>query len=174
MAYQTLALGLTLTIPTNGSTNWGTTLFNTTWTKISQHKHTGTGDGNQLITASFTANCVTGAILAKNIYLTQYATGLAPTGTTQTVDFNNGNIQKLSLSSATGDVTLTLSNPNQGALYTLFVTQGATPYNLVFPGNVKWPQGQAPILSSTNGAIDKIMLYYDGTNFYGDWDVNYS
>lgn len=172
MAYQTLALGLTLTIPTNGTKNWGTTLYNTTWTKISQHAHGGSGDGNQLGTSAFLPNSVTGALLAKNIYLTQAAV-LTPSGTTQTVDFNNGNIQRLNLGSASGDVTLTFSNPAQGGSYVLFVTQGATARNLTFPVNVKWPQGVAPVLSISNGAIDKITLYYDGTNFFGEWEVDY-
>lgn len=171
MAYQTLALGLTLTIPTNGSKNWGTTLFNTTWTKISQHKHTGSGDGNQLITSSFTPNCVTGDVLSKNIFFHQYL--MSPIVTTQTVDFNNGNIQKLDLSGAIGDITLTFNNASAGGIYLLCPMQGAVPTNLIFPANVKWPQGQAPILSTHNGAFDKITLYFDGTNFYGDWELNY-
>jgi hypothetical protein len=174
MAYQTLSLGLTLTIPTNGTKNWGTTLYNTTWTKISQHGHTGSGDGAKMVTGSYTDNSVTGAKLAKNIFLTQYATTLTPVGTTQTIDFNNGNIQKLNLGSASGNVTLTLSNPASGALYTIFVIQGATARTLIFPAGVLWPQGVAPILSTTNGAVDKIKLYYDGTNYYGDWEVLYS
>ena len=174
MAYQTLTLGLTLTIPTNGTKNWGTTLYNTTWTKISLHKHTGSGDGNQMITGSYTDYSVTGVKLSKNIYFNQYATILTPVGTTQTVDWANGNIQKLNLGSASGNVTLTLSNPAAGATYEMYITQGATPRTLVWPAGVKWPQGVAPILSTPNGSIDKVRLYYDGTNYYGDWEVLYS
>lgn len=48
MGYQTLALGLTLTIPTAGTRNWSQTLYSTTWTKISAHDHTGSGNGAQL------------------------------------------------------------------------------------------------------------------------------
>lgn len=173
MAYQTLSLGLTLTIPTNGTKNWGTTMFTTTWTRISQHKHTGSGDGNQLVTGSYADNSITGVKLSKNIYHTQYGSTLAPSGTTQAVDFNNGNIQKLNLGSASGDVTLTLSNPSQGAVYELFVIQGATARALTWPGTVKWPQGVAPILSTVDGSVDKIKLYYDGSNYYGDWEVDY-
>jgi hypothetical protein len=172
MAYQTLALGLTLTIPTSGTKNWGQTLFSTTWTKISQHKHTGSGDGNQLDTSSYSANSVTGDILAKNIFFAQALN--SPAGTTQTIDFDTGNIQKLDLSGASGDVTLTFSNPATGGIYILCPIQGAVARSLVFPGNVKWPQGQAPILSTSNGAFDKITFYFDGTNFYGDWELNYS
>lgn len=173
MAFTTLSLGLTLTIPTNGSRNWGTTLKNTTWTKISSHDHSGSGNGTQISAAGLAAGSVTSAKLANNIALKQFATTLAPVGTTQTVDFDNGNTQKLSLASASGDVTLTLSNPQTGALYRLFVIQGATARLLTWPASVKWPQGQAPILSSSNGAIDIVELYYDGTNYFGDWQVDY-
>jgi hypothetical protein len=174
MGYQTLALGLTLTIPTNGTSNWGTTLFNTTWTKISQHRHGGSGDGNQLGTSSFLPNSITGALLAKNLYMTQNPVTLLPLGTTQTVDFTTGNIQELSLASATGNVTVTLTNGLMGALYTMYVTQGASPLSLVFAGPVVWPQGQVPILSTGAGNIDKLTFYFDGTKYIGDWELNYS
>lgn len=69
MAFTQLTLGLTLTLPTNGTRSWGTTLRNTTWTKISQHAHTGSGDGNQ-ITGSGIAN--------GTINLTTKVTGILP------------------------------------------------------------------------------------------------
>ena len=173
MPYTTLNLGLQLTIPTSGTRNWAATLYNTTWTKISNHKHTGSGDGAQLVTASYTDNSVTSAKLAKNIALAQALT-LTPSGTTQTVDFNNGNRQKVDLSSATGTVTLTLSNPQTGGLYRIFLIQGATPRSITWPATVKWPQGVAAILSTTNGSVDVCELYYDGSNYLSDWNVGIS
>jgi hypothetical protein len=173
MGFSTLSLGLTLTIPTNGTKNWGSTLLNSGWKKISQHQHTGSGDGNRMVTASYTDNSVTTAKLAKNIGVTQAAT-VTPAGTTQTLDLNLGNVQKVDLTSATGDVTLTLSNPAQGHTYRVLSVQAATPRDLIWPANVKWPGGQKPLLSQTAGQVDKIELYYDGTNFLGDWDLNYS
>jgi len=172
MAFTVLNLGLELTIPTNGTRNWGTTVFNTTWTKISQHKHTGSGDGSQIPTAGLEDNAVTTGKLSKNYGVTQ-ATQVVPGGTTQTLDFDLGNTQDIDLDSASGDVTLTLSNASTGASYKIFATQGATPRNLIWPGNVKWPQGQAPILSTANNAIDIIDLYFDGTSFFGGWQVDF-
>lgn len=172
MAFTTLSLGLTLTIPTNGTTSWGTTLKNTTWTKISNHQHTGSGDGNQMVTASLTDACVTSAKLANNIALKQ-ATTLTPAGTTQTISFNDGTIQTLDLSSASGDVTLTLSNPQTGAWYTIWVVQGATFRDLVWPAAVKWPQGQAPIMTQANGAVDMIKLYYNGSVYRAIWELDF-
>jgi hypothetical protein len=172
MPYETLNLGIELTLPTTGTSNWGTTLKNTTWTKISQHRHTGGGDGQQLVTASYAANSVTSAKLAKNIALGVAAT-LTPAGTTQTIDFDLGNIQTLDLSTATGDVTLSFSNPQAGAVYKIWVIQGAVFRDLIFPAGVKWPQAQAPILTQSNGAVDLVELYYTGSDYRGQWEVNW-
>lgn len=172
MPFVTLNLGLQLTIPTNGTRNWGTSMYTTTWTKISQHGHTGSGDGTKMVTASYTDLSVTSAKLAKNIALA-VATALVPAGTTQAIDFNNGNNQKLDLGSASGNVTVSFSNPSAGGRYTLLVVQAATPRSIVWP-TIKWANGQAPILSETNDAIDKVHLYYDGTDWYGDWNLAYA
>lgn len=173
MPFTTLSLGLTLTIPTSGTRNWGATLLATTWTKISEHGHEGSGDGNPIEAAGLASRSVTTPKLAKNIGFEQ-ATTLTPAGTTQTIDLDNGINQKLNLGSASGDVTLTISNPQTGAWYKLFVIQGATARTLTWPAAVKWANGQAPILSTGNGEIDIINLYYDGTNYFGDWDVAYA
>lgn len=173
MPYTTLALGLTLTIPTNGTRNWGTTLKNTTWTKISEHEHTGSGDGNQIPTDGIVDYAVTTVKLSKNIGFTQQST-LTPAGTTQAVNFNNGTIVPLNLGSASGDVTLSFSNPSTGSTYVFLITQGATPRAITWPAAVKWANGEPAQLSTANGSVDKISLYYNGTSYYGDWDQAYA
>lgn len=172
MPFTTLALGLTLRIPTSGTRNWGATMYSETWSKISQHKHTGGGDGNTLITASYSDYSVTTVKLSKNIGVNT-ATTLTPAGTTQTVDFDNGNNQILSLASASGDVTLTLSNGTTGATYKIFVTNGSTARDLVWPAAVLWPQGVKPIMTDTSAKV-RVLLDYDGTNYWGTWDVMFS
>lgn len=173
MPYEELDLGIKLTLPTTGTSNWGTKLKTSTWTKISEHRHTGSGDGAQLVTNSYANLSVTSAKLAKNIALGVAAT-LTPIGTTQTIDFDLGNIQTLDLSSATGDVDITLSNPQAGGLYKIWVIQGAVFRDLNFPvGAVKWPQGQKPILTQSNGAVDLIELYYTGSGYRGQWEVDW-
>ena len=173
MPYETLALGITLTLPTPGTRNWGPTIKSTTWTKISQHAHTGSGDGQKLGTASLNDNVITKALLSLNLAFHQ-ATTVTPAGTTQTINFNLGNIHVLDLGSASGTVTVTLSNPITGAYYRIFVIQAASAKAITWPATVKWPQAQAPILSSTDNAIDIVDLYYDGTNYYGAWNVDYA
>lgn len=164
MAFETLSLGLTLTLPTNGTRNWGTTIKNTTWTAISQHSHTGSGDGNKIGSGA----------LEPNLGFTQQATA-TPTGTTQTIDWNSGNIAVVDLGSATGDVTLTLDNPTQGGYYTLISIQGATPRDFNYPANVKFAGAVKPIKSQTNDGVDYIHMYYDGTDYLViAWDLDLS
>jgi len=127
-----------------------------------------------MVTASYSNLSVTSAKLAKNIALGQASSTLSPSGTTQTVDLDNGVTQKLDLSSASGNVTLTISNAQSGGLYRLFVIQGATARDIVWPASVKWPQGQVAILSTANGSVDIVELYYDGTNYYADWQVGWA
>jgi hypothetical protein len=172
--YTTLNLGLQLTIPTSGTRNWASTLYATTWSKISSHRHTGSGDGNQLITASYANLSITSAKLGRNIAYGQAATTLTPSGTTQTVDFDLGNTQRIDLGSATGSVTVSFSNSIAGGLYRLFLVQGVTARDIVWPASVKWPQGQVAILSTGNGDIDVVEMYYDGTNYYADWQVGFA
>ena len=99
---------------------------------------------------------------------------LIPTGTTETIDFDNGNLQILDLGSATGNVTLTYSNPIAGATYYLKVIQGVTSRTLVYPAIVKWNGATALIPTTTNDAIDLITMFYDGTNYLASYTTNYS
>jgi hypothetical protein len=101
-------------------------------------------------------------------------TPAVPSGTTQTIDLDEKTNHTLDLGSASGDVTLTLDNPTAGARYALMIIQGATPRDITWPANVKWPQGQKPLLSKADNAVDKVELLYDGTNYYGDWNVGYA
>lgn len=84
-------------------------------------------------------------------------------GAAKTIDWNNGNIQLLTL---TADATLTLSNPKQGAVYTLLLKQG-TPgdMDVTWPASVFWGSNGAPTLSNTTGNIDIISMLYDGAHY---------
>lgn len=86
-----------------------------------------------------------------------------PSGTTQTIDWNDGTFQVLDLGSASGNVTLTLSNPEAGCSYLLEVIQGATARTLTWPAAVYWEGGSAPTISTTEDAIDLISLAYNGS-----------
>lgn len=58
---ETLSSGLTLTIPTLGEQNWDQLIRNQCFLPISEHDHTGSGNGTQLSTNALQADAVTGA-----------------------------------------------------------------------------------------------------------------
>jgi len=86
---------------------------------------------------------------------------LGTTGGTITPDVTNGNVQKITLSSA---LTFNAFNsPVAGQSLTLIIT-GGTSYTSItstmkFAGGVK-------TLTATAGCIDILSVYYDGTNYY--------
>ena len=95
-----------------------------------------------------------------------------PTGTTATINWNNGNFQVLELGSATGDVTLSFSNPITAAPYVLKIIQSSTARNITFP-TILWINKTAITLTTTDDAVDIITFLYDGTNYYGSYGNNY-
>jgi hypothetical protein len=98
-----------------------------------------------------------------------------PTGSTQTISFNNGNFQVLALGSTSGTVTLTLTNPQTGANYIIKTIQHATvPVAVTWPATVKWKGGVAPVISVGASAVDIIELYWDGTNYFGTFNQAYA
>lgn len=98
---------------------------------------------------------------------------IGSTGGTVTVDFDNGNVQTLSLTSSIA--TLTKSNPISGGVYTFQITQaGSGSYTIAWGADVKWPGGTPPTLSTAVGAVDYVTLVYTGTNYYGNANLNFS
>lgn len=71
LADETLTSGLTLTIPSQGATNWGTSFKNNFAQKISEHDHTGSGKGLQITTNAIASSAISGAKirLANDEYL---------------------------------------------------------------------------------------------------------
>lgn len=122
------------------------------------------------------SNQITADVLKAGVeaLLFDHASTVTPSGTTQTIDWDDGNGATIDLGSATGDVTLTLSNPVAGRMYTLIVIQGATARNITWPASVVWPAGVDPILSQDEDAVDKFTFYYDGTNYFGPGQFDFS
>lgn len=61
MPYITLSSGLTIQVPTRGTTNWDETLRTETFQKISEHDHTGGGRGTQIGTGAIVDDSITDA-----------------------------------------------------------------------------------------------------------------
>lgn len=103
-------------------------------------------------------------------YLSGATQSILGIGGTVNIPFSSGNIVQLSLTAST---ILTFSNAVVGT-YILEVLQGGTgSYTLTYPANVKWSNGVAPTLTTTVGKTDIITLFYDGTNFFGTYSLNY-
>jgi hypothetical protein len=85
-------------------------------------------------------------------------------GAAITLDWNNGNNQKVRL---TGNVTLgAFSNPIAGTCYVIEFLQDATGGRTVtWPANVKWSGGTTPAITTTAGVSTIVSLYYNGTNY---------
>jgi hypothetical protein len=89
-----------------------------------------------------------------------------------TVDWNNGQKQKVTITGTTLAVTLT-APPGPGN-FLLKVVQGDGADTVTWPGTVLWPGGAAPTLSTGSGEVDIISFYYDGTNYYGVSSLDFS
>ena len=77
------------------------------------------------------------------------------------VDWNNSNVQEITLPAGTTDFTP--SNPKAGATYILKLTQpgtadGLVNWDAIGASNIKWPGGTEPTLTASAGAIDIITL----------------
>jgi hypothetical protein len=99
---------------------------------------------------------------------------LTPTGTTQTIDWNNGSIVDLLLSSATGNVTLTLLNAQNASSYLIEVTNGATPRNLIFPTGTLQSNGGGNVYVGIANQKDVIAVLWDGNQFLISVSPNYA
>ena len=96
-----------------------------------------------------------------------------PSAGAVTINWKNGNKQKLSL---TGNVTsMTLTAPANPCSLTLMVQQDATGGRTVsWPTSVKWPGGGAPTITTAANAVDIVTMYFDGTNYYSAFVQNFS
>lgn len=94
-------------------------------------------------------------------------------GTADTIDFLS-RYRWTHKSTLTGNVTYTLSNPAIGGVYTILIFTGAGAFTATWPGTVKWSGGTAPVITVTAARMDLVVLTWDGTNYYGSSQQNYT
>jgi len=93
-------------------------------------------------------------------------------GGADTINWGLSNKQKSTL---TDDCTFTFTNPASKGNLLLKLVQDSSGSRLVtWPGNVKWPSGTAPTLSTGAYAIDIITFYFDNTSYYGNSSLDFS
>jgi hypothetical protein len=124
--------------------------------------------GTQTIAGAKTFSGVVQAPANYHIEASEHDSGNSSTA--QTIDWSTGSAQ---LSTLTGNVTYTFTNPVAGGAYVLRIATGAGSFAATWPGNVLWPSGTAPTITVTASKVDIITFYYDGTNFYGTFAQNY-
>lgn len=111
---------------------------------------------------------LTGAVTSTSTLTTRQSANtvqfLVSSGTAQTINWNSGGNINLDLSSATGNVTLTLQNPVSGAVYCMRVQQGGTVRNLIFPANTVQPGGGGTTYTGIAG-VDFLTVYYNGSSY---------
>lgn len=57
--------------------------------------------------------------------------------------------------------------------YVILVTQVGGGHTIAgWPSVVRWFGGAPPVITATNGAVDKLTFFWDGTNYYGSAQQN--
>jgi hypothetical protein len=96
-----------------------------------------------------------------------YQTATIPTGIALTIDMSLGNFVGIQLGSATGNVTLTITNAVPGLLNFFSVLQGGTIRALVWPSNTKQTLlGGTTWNPSGASKVDIITWVYDGVTYH--------
>ena len=105
-------------------------------------------------------NEVEGALKVNgNLYSRRYALS---DGSTIAVDWNNGNVQSVTLG---GNRTFSFTNGQDGGKYVLIIKQGgAGPYTPAWPASVRWPKGITVNLTQTVGKTDYFGFIYNGVD----------
>jgi len=107
---------------------------------------------------------LTGSLTVTNGQLGASSYTIANSGSTATIDWNNGNLQAITL---TANCILTFTNPIPGFTYTLLVVQDNVGSRLVtWPNSISWHGAVAPTLLTTAGGVDLFTFQWDGTNYY--------
>jgi len=89
-------------------------------------------------------------------------------GSAKTIDWTNGNKQKLTV---TENTTLTFTDPSGPCNLILKLVNGGA-YTITWPGEVKWTGGTEP--SWTSSGTDVVAFYFDGNNYYGQGALDFS
>lgn len=93
-------------------------------------------------------------------------------GAAATIDFTKAQKQVITL---TANCTFTFTAPNGPGNFLLRLVQDGTGGRTVaWPAAVKWVGAAAPPLTTGANAVDIVSLYYNGTNYYGSYGLNFA
>lgn len=106
------------------------------------------------------------SIVYDNPTITNYTeTLLAVSGSSLTVDLDNGTVQRIT---TTNNTSVTLPASVAGKSFIVIVQYGGA-HSLTFTGGstLKWNSNVTPTATSISGRIDIFTFFQDGTNTYG-------
>ena len=112
------------------------------------------------------------ALVAVLVPVATYSASLLFSATPPEIDWKSKDVQQLVLFSNT---SLTFAKGKPGSSYTLIVKQDSTgARSITWPTNVHWPNGVAPVLTSTPNATDIIEFLFDGEKYLGSFKLNFA
>ena len=166
-SFPQIAEGLSTHIPTIYTTNGTLAASRTVTMNAFDLNFASTTAGQQV---SFEQNVKVGG----QAYTLLHDIGTVATATWD-INWDNSNVQAITLNNG-GAMTLnTPTNPETGATYILKLIQGSSPSTVTWTSSIfKWASATPPVLSTSAGQIDIITLIYDGTNYYGSSVLNLS
>jgi hypothetical protein len=129
-----------------------------------------TPNGTTTNTVALTINQNQVATFSKLVAQSAAEITSTPSGTTQTITLNNGNHQTLTLTSATGAVTATLTVPSNVSSGTIIVKQHASTVRditwAVSAGTIKWMGAEPDWAADAVSDIRIVSWRYDGSVMY--------
>ena len=131
------------------------------------------GSSIQTIPANLTVagSTVTNNLILKKFNETVVALGNQSGDISSVLNVDNGTIYSVT---ATGDITInSLANAIAGTSFTLIITQDATG-NRLLTSSMKFSNGGFKTLSTGNGNIDIISVFYDGSTYYATLTTGYA
>jgi len=89
-----------------------------------------------------------------------------------TINWTNGNKQKLTLSENITSITFTA--PSGPCNLVLRIIQDSTVRTVTgWPAAAKWPSNAIPVITAVASKVDVLTFYFDGTSYYGAYLQNY-
>ncbi len=93
--------------------------------------------------------------------------------TTTTVDWNDGNKARVTMTGNIGTMAFT-NPPTPGSCLLVLVHSGAGRLVTTWDADIKWVNGgAAPTLSLNSGDEDIVSFYFDGTSYYGTFSKDF-
>jgi hypothetical protein len=125
--------------------------------------------GNTLHSTGLTVNQISVSGISTLSNVSEKINNLGNTGTSATIDLNNGNFVTATLS---GSCTFTFTNPaSEASSFTLLLTNdGTSDRTITWPASVVWPGGTIPNRTTAANKTDIYVFFTvnSGTKWYGN------